>query len=199
MEQKEIEMNIFETNDVVSNAINDFDSWVFFLISKETPTLMNLIEKLAISGLSRSETTFLDIGSNIGWFSLQIAANGYNVISIDALKLNGDMFIDSFCRNDLENNIKFFNVGLGEKEEECITFSIKGNVGNANILCGKDNIKVPDGFELRGKTKTYRLDSIIDTDIQVLKIDTEGFEYYALKGGSKLFEEKRVKYLVTLI
>ena len=67
------------------------------------------------------------------------------------------------------------------------------------VLCG-EHTEIPNDHVFRGEQNTYRLDSLIDTNIQiqVLKIDVEGFEYYALKGGSELFEQKRVKYLVIL-
>ena len=107
------------------------------------------------------------------------------------------MFIDTFCRNDLEKNIEFFNIGLGEKNEECISVSSEGNLGDGRVICADQ--KIPEEYFKQESIRLYRLDSFINTEIYLMKISVEGFEEYVLKGGSKLFEEKKIKYLVRFI
>lgn len=52
-------------------------------------------------------------------------------------------------------------------------------------------------WQVHGFISIRRLDDVIMEDVQVLKIDIEGFETRALKGATRLFRRHNVWYLLT--
>jgi 2-polyprenyl-3-methyl-5-hydroxy-6-metoxy-1,4-benzoquinol methylase len=62
----------------------------------EPQLTLELLEHL---GPPSSGRVFLDIGSNIGWFSLTAAAAGHRVIAIDALRTNVELLMRSISAN----------------------------------------------------------------------------------------------------
>ncbi|KAJ3212241.1 hypothetical protein HK099_007769 [Clydaea vesicula] len=128
--------------------------------------------------------TFLDIGSNIGWFSMILAKHGFEVISFEASKSNGLLFR-----------------GLSDKEKKCYLISDDQNLGDGIIKCYKQNQEnfAPSGYKIREHIDLVRLDDYVQQDIFLLKIDVEGFEPYVLDGATLLFKHYKVNFLMTEI
>lgn len=90
--------------------------------------------------------------------------------------------------NHFDDLVTVYDTALGEKAANCMLYSDNQNILNGNIRCekdGKDNQLVQ-----RSMAKISTLDSFIeeipdDAIIGVIKIDTEGMDYFVLKGGSK--------------
>jgi len=72
------DMFVYKKNDVVSNSILDFGSWE----PKETKSLSDSLSYYSKkNNISENDIFILDIGANIGWYSLFFGKNGFNVIS----------------------------------------------------------------------------------------------------------------------
>ena len=84
-------MDVVSEEHLRTNTCMFFILLSYFNINKEPILLEKIINKLSESGLHRSKTGFVDIGSNLGWFSLNMASNGYRVFSFEAEKVNGEM------------------------------------------------------------------------------------------------------------
>ena len=52
-------------------------------------------------------------------------------------------------------------------------------------------------LQLRGTMTVRRLDSLLAEDVQIMKIDVEGFETEVLAGAEELFNKYEVKYIMT--
>ena len=139
----------------------------------------------------------VDAGANIGLYSLiasKIAGLKGKVFSFEPSK-------ETFKR--LENNIKlnnFHNItavneGLGDKPNEKLILRQDSGYGDAERYLFSSN-EAPD-IELENIALKNEEEIIIDTvdsnlykrdvkKIDFLKIDTEGFEYYILKGAKQV-------------
>lgn len=136
---------------------------------------------------------FVDVGANVGGYSIRASKMGAKVIAIEPdpdnfriIKLNTEL-------NDL-SNIHFLNIAAGSKEELCqlyysddhgsVGYTLKRNDAKAEAKCAVE-VKPLD---------VAVLPLLSDEWIDLLKVDVEGLEIEVLKGASKLLE--RTRYLM---
>jgi len=186
-------------HDIVSDFAIRTGEW-------ETPIVMEIVGKLNdAKAAGNKDPVFLDIGSNIGWFSMQVAVRGFRVYAFDAMRRNGNIFRLTMCENPKAmEKIMFYNVALSNDERLCIVSSDKDNAGNGQIECGETNTDRPTNTKypnnvVRNALDMVRLDKYVHEPIEVLKIDVEGHELLALQGGGDLFAKGQVKYLTSEI
>lgn len=137
--------------------------------------------------LAQSGGTLLDIGANMGYFTLLWAgANADNkVIAIEASPKVASLLKNNIKQNELSSRVIIHELAVGKENGE-IEFSIGSDVqtGWGGITLEKNNsIKVP----------MKRIDEIINQEIDVLKIDIEGAEAWALMGAENLLKSKKIK------
>ena len=60
-----------------------------------------------------SNATFLDVGSNIGFHALGLAAAGYKVVAVEPLQRNVELLRKSVVANGLEELVTVFPVAVG--------------------------------------------------------------------------------------
>ena len=143
-----------------------------------------------------SELTFLDIGANVGWFSLNMAALGVNVIAFEPMEQNYELIKRSLeekinIDNGVSDRVTLYEHGLGVKEETCFLYSDDGNVGDGHIKCvaSEEDLSIQKGYSIRQKVVVKRLDDVLTTEkvksmnIIAAKLDCEGFEGNVLEGG----------------
>ena len=182
-------------HDIVSRSILKKGNW-------EPWTADHIKTALA----EKEGSVFIDIGANIGYFVLYMATLGYNVIAVEASQENANLIRYSLCLNpELKSRIKLHNIALAEKRMRCAMASPEGNRGNMHMECKEENGRALDfsgskhwsGRRQREEVvMTAPLDEVVGKDerVDVLKIDTEGFEYHALAGGQKHVLSK-VRYM----
>jgi FkbM family methyltransferase len=144
----------------------------------------------------RPDDVFLDLGANIGYFSLLIASNSSSVriISFEPVK---DLFQDMNDNISLNNirNISTINATVGEMNVEKELFvSASDNSGMSsfhqpeNYSGKKERVKVvaiDDWFKTSGLSK-----------IDIIKLDIEGSELAALKGMKEVLQKQRPVLIV---
>ena len=139
----------------------------------------------------------IDVGANIGSYSLEIAkSTNSNVIAFEPLPVAFDIL----QRNLLEfsDRIKLENVGVGAKAEKLtINFnpnatshaSFSKDVEKINYLNNEEKIIVP----------VVTLDSYFENnnirEVDLIKIDVEGFESEVFQGASKIFTQIRPRFI----
>jgi FkbM family methyltransferase len=142
----------------------------------------------------------LDIGMNIGWFSLYSRAHGHDVASFEP---NPTMFLrmcESLVYNDWsedDGSVSLWNYGLGSMP------------GVFNLTLGNN----PGGSSFHGErlARKYRrtlpvtvvtLDSIatmrgwLDRNISLAKVDVEGYEDHVIEGGRRLIYNGNVENIL---
>ena len=202
-------MNVYEDNDIVSNFTASPSGWEPQIIQEITNTLQTYSDK---HNIPLSDLTFVDIGANIGWFTMNLAAFGANVIAFEPMQDNIDLIQKSLedyknVENGVSGRVKFYPHGLGTKDEVCVIYSHNINVGDGHVKCvdgddGEKNLKIPHDYSIRGRIPVHRLDDVVDAkkeglNIVVIKMDTEGYESNVLEGGSNLFLRSGARVILT--
>lgn len=136
---------------------------------------------------------FVDVGANVGALSVPIAAAGYEVHSFEAMEQNLLLLRSSICANKL-HNLRLHSHGLGSVEQACNILSSSSNVGDGITACNATYMQqlLAEGCKPRGQFSMKRLDHVLRGDIDVLKVDVEGYEEHVLLGASELLAERRV-------
>lgn len=135
----------------------------------------------------QDDDIILDVGANIGWYSLLLASKIPHQVSIYAFEPEPENF--RCLEYNLEKNhisaVQAYQQGISDKEETKILHLYKNsNTGRHSMLDinGADTIEV----------KTTSLDLFLAEKqleakrVKLLKIDIEGFEYFAFKGAHQL-------------
>ena len=145
---------------------------------------------ILLKRLVKANDVFLDIGANIGYFSLLAAAvsSSSRVISFEPVhklfqELNANISINNI------KNIMPVNAAVGEiNEEKEIFLSAPDNLGMSSFqepenYSGKKEkvtvIAIDDWFKTSGLTK-----------IDIIKLDVEGSELAALKGMHEVLQKQ---------
>lgn len=130
-------------------------------------------------------STFLDIGANIGYHSLFVAAllkGTGKVYSFEPLSHLCKQLHESIELNNFQN-IEICNFGLAEKDGEHILHIRDENTGGSSLL----DLPEMEKFKVKETEKVIlkNLDAFLGgaSKVDVIKIDVEGYEYEALKGA----------------
>lgn len=162
-----------------------------------------------IKSLFRTEKCFLDIGANIGFYT--VAMGNYlkknessgKVVSFEPFAGNYERLMQNVKLNSLENFCLIGNYGLSDQSSDTkITlredFKHGSNTGNAAI---QTNEEMDKGFKL-SPIKLKVLDEVWEKEfshlgkIDIIKMDIEGHEDFCLKGGKQTIESHRPSILM---
>jgi hypothetical protein len=144
----QFKMFVYESRDnvrdIVSESITGSGSWE----RSETEKLMSLLRcGEGAQGLRGTKTceentstrgVFLDIGSNIGWYSLVASQLGHDVIAFEPFKSNTDLICASLGYTSPQSRQRFrlHQLGLHVKRLECELFQQKHvNIGDTVSVC----------------------------------------------------------------
>ncbi len=132
----------------------------------------------------KSSGVFLDIGANLGWYSVLLGTvyPKLNIQSFEPDPLNHALFQENIGLNGCKN-IEAHAVALADTEQEKTLYLYPHkNRGRHSLLPtkGAEQVKVPcttiDAFCEKQNIQ----------EIDLLKIDIEGYEYFAFLGASKM-------------
>ena len=187
-------MYVYKNEDIVSKEILTVESWE----SEETSNLLTaLLYYSALYGLKPKDIYVLDIGSNIGWYSLFIAKYGYNILSFEPSDLNNYILKKNYCLNK-ELNITFIKKGLYNSEKKCDFYKSKGNCGDGFVFCDKKG-NLPSHLEKSEEVTLTKLENYIPFlskhNLGLIKIDVEGAEEKVLEGGIQLLSKYHVPFI----
>ncbi|KAJ8303199.1 hypothetical protein KUTeg_019595 [Tegillarca granosa] len=149
---------------------------------------------------------FIDIGANLGVFTLNVAKFGRKVLAVEALNKNVQHLCLSVRDGKLQNNIKIIHNALSDKSGVTVNLGVDvNNMGGTFVDDEAENTKkVKQYWHLEiggtyGSVNTFTLDNLLDLEEMkdfknvIIKIDIEGFEYKALIGGQKFFDSINIK------
>lgn len=143
-----------------------------------------------ISRLAKNGGTFLDIGANMGYFSLIWLANNTNnkVIALEASTRVNSMLEKNIMMNNFSTRATIHNCAAGKENGICQFDS--GPIDQSG-WGGISNTKTSETTELPLK----RIDDMITHHIDVMKVDIEGSDTWALMGCEKLLREKKINVI----
>lgn len=140
--------------------------------------------------LSQSGGLFVEVGANLGYFSLLWAAgNAANrCVSFEASPRNIDYLRRNVARNRLEDQVQVVPHAAG-REAGTLHFDVgpQEQTGWGGFASGESSRTI--------EVEVVRVDEIIphDADVAMLKIDTEGADTWALMGCEELLRKQRIK------
>lgn len=117
-------------------------------------------------------STVLDVGANVGIYTLLAAKRGARVFAIEADPKTVEMLRHNIELNGFEDRVTVFPMAVGEREGTVTLYRHEENRGHSNLFDGVDPVAVP----------CRTIDSLDLPPIDVCKMDIEGSELSALKG-----------------
>jgi FkbM family methyltransferase len=141
----------------------------------------------------------IDVGMNIGWFTLLSRSLGHEVLSFEPNPMNILRTCESIALNKWTTNITIFPYALSDTEATMNFFLNSRNPGKSRLVTG--NQSQAGSFLIPVK----RIDDIVttmgwlndpSTPIYILKIDVEGFEPNVLAGAHKLVNSGILKNIL---
>jgi len=162
-------------------------------LSGENAFIKNLIKLDAFKN-----GVILDVGANIGDYSIFIRENGV-IAPIFAFEPHPETY-QQLISNTKNLNLTQFNLGLGEATFETVIFDYKKNNGSQHASIYKEVIEdIHKSEAIETKISITTLDTIVEKynieQISLLKIDTEGNELSVIKGASKTIAASKINYI----
>lgn len=160
----------------------------------------------------------VDVGANIGYFSLLTAAHGHRVVSFEINPANIVRFCESASLNRFTDRIHIVQRGVSAVAGKPLLVYVPKNPGEAQMVePGQTHVKSPvtgGMVDIRKDTNkgnladtvTVTLDQFaqdhgwFDTpgfSIPILKMDIEGHEPYVVQGARRLLSSGIVKNILT--
>jgi FkbM family methyltransferase len=131
-----------------------------------------------------NKNNIIDIGAQTGLYSLYAKyLPNSQFYSFEPFKFTYDLLNDNIKLNDIKN-VKTYNIGLADKKGTT-TLNVCLSDDGFNTM-GKNPLRFNDIIPIKVEIDT--LDNIFynnNIKVDFIKIDTEGYEYYILKGGEK--------------
>jgi FkbM family methyltransferase len=137
---------------------------------------------------SRKQDTFLDIGANLGHYSILLS--GIHKCTSIAVEPVPDTFLQlkrQIELNQLTQFVQLHNIGVGDKKTELLFSNDRGTM----------NRVVDADYKNATQVDVLTIDELCaNTKIQLMKMDVEGFEKYALAGANQLMQSDELKAII---
>ncbi|HEV8680034.1 MAG TPA: FkbM family methyltransferase [Stellaceae bacterium] len=132
-------------------------------------------------GETRPNRVFVDVGANIGTFTLAVATLGVPTLAIEALPDNYVLLSAAVERNRL-SNVQCYHAAISDRSE---VLKISGHSAWGHISANESGIPVP----------SLTLDQLLQNcgwcSAAFIKIDVEGHEFPVLLGAQRLIDGVR--------
>ena len=131
--------------------------------------------------LVRPGDTLLDVGANIGWFTVigsRLVGAGGRVIAVEPEAANAALVRENVRRNGC-GNVVLHEVAAGAGEATARLYRSGDNSGDHRMAIDSDRAAWVD-------VAVRPLDALVEGQVDVVKMDTQGSEVAALRGMADL-------------
>lgn len=180
---------------VLRNAlINLTGYWIYK--KKDLPIGIDLKEDLK-NKFNISPTVIFDVGANYGQTALfyRQEFNKAKIYSFEPVKKSFEILKENLKQ---DKHIFCYNLACGEKNEDLEIYIHEGIHSACNSI--KFNEIVGAKTNIKETIYTVTLDDFVNENkvlkIDLLKIDTEGFELEVLKGSKELLKSKKINSII---
>lgn len=129
---------------------------------------------------------FINIGANIGYYSLRALSQNKYTISFEPDMLNASRLMKNVKANNFESNFEFFPIGLSEAPS---LLKLYGQSTGASLMKGWAG--QTDGTIISVNTIDRILNNRFENEKILMLIDVEGAEYNVLNGGKEFISKLR--------
>jgi len=144
-----------------------------------------------VGHLLRPDELFVDVGANVGSYTILAAAVGAKCLSIEPLPAAFDRLRENVHLNRLADRTELWNIGVGEAV---------GTLEFTSVLDTTNHVATPlelDDDIPRVPVEVLPLDDVLRSRTPlVIKIDVEGYELYVIRGASRALASGRVLAMV---
>ena len=143
----------------------------------------------------------IDIGANVGNYSKYLLENSLTkIIAFEPMPKSFKKL--QYLKKKYKDRLIIFNVGVGDKQTNKTLYYDENNLQWANFNNEVNKIDYLRNNNKRINCKINKLDNLLKKKIKVknrkidlIKIDTEGFEFEVLKGAQKTINKLKPKYI----
>jgi len=154
-----------------------------------------------VNNLLKPDDTFFDIGANIGEFTLFVAKRVPlgNVYSFEPAEELFDRLSSNVVRNDFAN-VHLFQYALSDKEGETELYEPTTRFSDGSINAGLHSLYGNENDSTSESVSVTTLDDFVDHQglegIDLIKMDIEGSELRALRGGARTLRRFSPKLII---
>ncbi len=133
----------------------------------------------------RSNDIVVDVGANIGYYTLLMAQKVNKVVAIEPDKENFKILNKNIKVNNLKN-VEVINAAVGNKQTKIKYYQSEENFGDGRVY----RTIIP---RTSYSVTSYRLDDVLknEPNISLIKIDTQGWEPAVIEGAKKIIEKDK--------
>ena len=139
----------------------------------------------------------VDVGANIGYYTVLLAdkvgVTG-KVYAFEPDEINFEILKKNVEANKLEN-VVLVKAAVSDKKGVNYLYKSKDNYGDhkliKNPLVDKSTSSLKKGGSLREKVKIVKLDDFVKEKVNLMKIDTQGWEPMVFEGARKIIERDK--------
>jgi FkbM family methyltransferase len=150
------------------------------------------LEKILVGTRNK---VFYDVGANYGYYCLKLAGNASHIYAFEPAFRTHDVLVKNIQRNNL-TNITVYRLGLSDKKSS-MEMNLYGTSGKNSLFLRHSKVDPLVGQEV---IELVTLDSLIQDERlnppDLMKIDVEGSELYALKGARKTIKKYQPVLLI---
>lgn len=168
------------------------DIWVSGSIQKYGSWEGDLVARLGQLFKSHPDFEFLDIGCNIGAYSVSIAHQGTRVTAIDAMTQNLELLSHSLTLGNLHENVTLIWNAVSNAHNLIKFKPDKNNVGGTRIENFIFSPSIHSDVDLGRAITLDDLLPLFKGKSIVIKMDIEETEYNALLGGQRFLNEVNI-------
>lgn len=157
----------------VHEAKTPWDSYIWDRIVSLTPS--------DASGL-----VFVDVGANIGYFSLAAASMGYNVVAFEPMSRNAKKLAKSIKMNEFGSRVTLYQNAVTDVSGQHVVLKETDatNQGNGQIVSTTLGVNGVNGvYGVDYATSVTLSDALSGINAFIVKIDVEGHEGAVLQGA----------------
>lgn len=169
--------------DVIGNFIKQTGVWEYHLYD-------------FYSKIITKDLVCVDAGANLGFHTVQFGKLSKKVYAFEPQSLIFNQLCANILFNELDDVIEPMKLALGDKEEIKQIWKIENeNFGNGLYNWGGRGIEheytIYNTDEIRefDQVKTINLDSLSLSQCDFIKIDVQGYEYYAFLGAKEVLNK----------
>jgi FkbM family methyltransferase len=134
--------------------------------------------------LSDKNKIFVDVGANIGYYTIRMAKHFKKVIAIEPAPPNLHALYENIRLNNIDN-VEVLPIAVGDKNEKKILYFAEAG----STLLGKNVAGYERSEEFIVDVK--KLDDVIEK-ADVIKIDVEGYDLEVVRGMRRLLSQKPI-------
>ena len=185
---------IHPPGDMVSDRVWQTGTWddCLTILAVATNKLSN-IQKLVI----------VEVGTNIAACSIPYISKGHKVYGFEPFQPSIELVRKSISENyNLPGELILIEAGASNMKGVSNVFFEQGNLGNSRVGNNKENYNIKYEnkynfyYQKHQQVRLTTIDSVVTEHIHLLKMDCQGFEYFASLGAINLITKYGVDIVV---